>query len=135
MKHSGANKTADRMKAKSATRQILVVDDDGELRKSVCEVLEDAGYEVVTAANGAEALATVKTGAKPSLILLDLFMPGTDGFEFLRVRSNAPELAAIPTILLTAANPSQREGLTGIHVIRKPIEAEELLHAVRRYAA
>ena len=63
---------------------ILVVEDHEFAREALAMLLSDAGYGVVEAADGREALATLSKGARPDLILLDLVMPVMDGWEFMR---------------------------------------------------
>ena len=64
------------------TKRVLVVEDDETLRTTVAEALEDEGYQVITATNGAEALRLVRA-AEPDAIVLDLMMPVMDGRAFL----------------------------------------------------
>lgn len=112
------------------TPQILVVDDEDLIRELVQACLEDlAGWDAMTAASGEDCLQLAQT--KPfDAILLDMSMPGMDGFEvYDRLQSN-PKTQSIPVILLTAkVLPSDRDrfdkmGVTG--VITKPIEPATL---------
>lgn len=106
--------------------QILVVDDEEFLRELVQACLEDlAGWETVAASSGAECLQLVQT--KPfDAIVLDVSMPGMDGFEVYEQLQSNPMTRSIPVILLTAkVLPSDRDrfskmGVAG--VIAKPIE-------------
>ncbi|HEY8296459.1 MAG TPA: response regulator [Candidatus Baltobacteraceae bacterium] len=82
-------------------RQILVVDDDRNLRKIITTNLEIAGYAVITAANGAEALELLD-GARPDLVLLDVMMPVLDGYETARRIRRHPVNGHVPIIMLTA---------------------------------
>jgi CheY-like chemotaxis protein len=112
---------------------ILVVDDDPELRQTLSEVLADSGYQVVVAANGAEALDRLHEGLVPALILLDLMMPVLDGWEFCARQRADPSIASIPVVLMSASVnlPSdQRRG----RFISKPFELDTLLDAVRVHA-
>src|SRR5579862_4027549 len=81
---------------------ILVVDDDRSIRQTLCEILQDEGYTVSTARNGAEALEILKH-RRPRLILLDLNMPVMNGGDFRLVQRFDPVLRRIPTVVLTAA--------------------------------
>ena len=81
---------------------ILVVDDDADIRDSVAEVLEDAGYRVQQAANGREALDYLQASAYPCIILLDLMMPVMDGPQFRAAQQSKPTLAGIPVVVISA---------------------------------
>jgi two-component system, chemotaxis family, chemotaxis protein CheY len=117
---------------------VLVVDDDADLRDSIEAALLSHGHPVVQAADGAEALAYLKsTNEEPCLVLLDLMMPGMNGFE-LRSRMNAdPALASIPVVVITGAGllADRRAGELKAEVLRKPIELPTLLRTVRRFCA
>ena len=81
-------------------KTILAVDDEPHILRLIQFTLERAGYEVVTAQNGAEALKVID-GRRPALIISDVMMPYVNGFEFLRrLRANS-QTADIPVILLT----------------------------------
>lgn len=111
-------------------RRILVVDDDASIRNFVKNALEDAGYDVALAANGAEALQTVAAGP-PHLILLDVRMPGVDGWEVLnQLRSAADEQT--PVVVMTAEYTGQDRALnSGAQgYLAKPFELVDLLDSV-----
>jgi len=81
-------------------KRILLVEDDRFLRKAAEVRLRRAGYTVLTAADGEEAIASATTAA-PDLVLLDLIMPRMQGFEVLRVLRSQPNMTAVPIIVLT----------------------------------
>jgi CheY-like chemotaxis protein len=82
---------------------ILVVDDDPELNASIRYALLDEGYEVLTAANGREALNLLKNPASyPSVIVLDLMMPIMNGWQVLDIIARDRSLQKIPIILMSA---------------------------------
>ena len=116
---------------------VLVVDDDADCRKMVAEVLEQEGYDVVPLQNGNEALEYLHHAPRhPSCILLDLEMPVTDGWMFLRERNSNPELETIPVIVITG-QPDVEEQVSASHAsyLRKPLSAEhltEVMHQVVR---
>ena len=83
--------------------RILVVDDDVDLRRSLAEVLTEAGYAVSCARNGEEALRQLQTDRVPSAILLDLAMPVMDGWTFRERMRGDPRLADIPTVVISAS--------------------------------
>jgi len=119
-------------------RPVLVVDDDADILDVYSVVLEDAGYEVLTAGNGQEALERVRRpdGSNVSLILLDVMMPVMNGWEFLAQRSEDPKLRNIPVVVCTGdprAFGHTPEGVAA--VLQKPIGLDTLLAAIRRYGA
>ncbi len=110
--------------------QVLVVDDEPRYIKLVRYNLEAAGYEVVTAANGEEALSLVASKT-PDLIILDIRLPGIDGYE---VCTRIREFSSVPIIMLTAKG-EEREKVQGLRLgaddyVTKPFGAEELMARV-----
>ncbi len=97
-----------RVTARSSERRILVVDDDEPSREALHRILVEEGWEPVGAASGREALEELARN-RPAAIILDLVMPGMDGFEFLLELAHHPEWSEIPVLVLTAARPSSRE--------------------------
>lgn len=87
---------------------VLVVDDDAEIRTLVEEVLTAQGYDVRAASNGAEAFAEIERGGAPDLILLDLMMPVMGGWEFCHHRDCEPDLAGVPVVLMSAQSNLER---------------------------
>ncbi len=114
------------------TRQatILLVDDDENSLDLMESMLIAAGHEVVCAASGEAALASINEEI-PDLVLLDVMMPGMGGFEVMRQLKSNPETHAIPIILITAQNDrdSRARGLKegGAEFLTKPVERIELL--------
>jgi CheY-like chemotaxis protein len=108
---------------------ILVVDDDLDIRETLAETLVDRGFDVITAANGLEALKLVGSMASPpSVILLDLMMPVMDGYGFLEERRKDPRLAAIPLAIVTAGHGVDRNRLgSGAPIVPKPFNLPQLL--------
>src|SRR4051794_36912392 len=107
---------------------VLIVEDERLIRACLAEGLEDAGYEVDTAPNGAEALARI-VADPPDAVLLDLLMPVMDGLEFLNQRSAQPLLASLPVVVLSAAGvPALRDAtaLRATAVLSKPIDLDVL---------
>jgi CheY-like chemotaxis protein len=111
----------------------MVVEDDAETRELIAEVLRDDGYTVHTAANGAEALASLRAGqATPTLILLDLMMPVMSGWQFLDERATDATLARIPVLVLSADPTRQLASSRGVvAVVGKPFDLPRLLKLVR----
>jgi CheY-like chemotaxis protein len=114
--------------------QVLIVEDDRDIRESLDEVLRDAGYAPVLAANGVEALQHLRASAVPSVIILDLMMPVMDGREFRAIQLGDQRLRAIPTILLTAhAKPADAmAGMGDVIFLAKPVDLDRLLDTVAR---
>jgi adenylate cyclase len=130
-------------KARGPSQNALIVEDDEDTRERLRRFLVGEGWTVATAPNGRDALVRLGEGT-PQLILLDLLMPEMDGFEFLaRLRGN-PEHAAVPVVILTAADltQEQRSRLNGgvERVLEKAAYAQgelmvELRRIIGRYAA
>ncbi len=117
----------------SHSDHILVVDDSPDNVFLIQTILEEEGYAISTAEDGPSALAQIEQDY-PHLVLLDIMMPGMDGFEVTkRIRQNA-DLPFIPILLITAHDsPSVAQGLDmgADDFIRKPVEVDELLARVR----
>lgn len=113
------------------SRTVLVVDDDDDLRETVADVLEDAGYCVLQAADGREALARLdELNGNPCLVLLDMMMPGMNGAELLETLRAAQRLAALPVVAFSA-NVQRAPGTRGF--LRKPASVATLLHVVEEF--
>jgi DNA-binding response OmpR family regulator len=111
-------------------KKILVVDDEDDILHFLELVLKEKGYEVVTAANGHEALTTAQI-EKPDLVLLDIMMPQMDGWEVLKLLRVDEETANIPVAMLSARTEAKDrvQGLQegAIDYICKPFSLQELL--------
>ena len=110
---------------------ILVVDDDANSRAFLARLLQSEGYAAIEARDGEEALALAREW-RPCLILLDLMMPGMDGFEFREAQRRSPEIANIPVIVISAiADRAQiSRQLGSIPSANKPIDFMVLLGLV-----
>lgn len=111
---------------------VLVVDDEPDIREAVSDVLADEGYEVVGARDGVEAMKKLKA-CHPAVVLLDLMMPGMNGWEFCAVQHADPDVAGIPVVVASALG--RVADLDAAGFIQKPFELEEPLTAVRRRVA
>jgi CheY-like chemotaxis protein len=110
--------------------RVLLVDDDGDLRRSLGEALEEAGYAVTASANGYDALVALQQQPRPDVILLDLLMPVMNGWQFCQAKKADPATAPIPVIAMSAAVSSDPRSPYFIEVddfIAKPLELSELL--------
>jgi CheY-like chemotaxis protein len=119
------------------TRPLLVVDDDADLREALQDVLRDAGYEVLTAANGRQALDVLaRTSVPPRLVLLDMMMPVLDGAGFLRELHTQPGGREIPVVVFSASAGAREESeaLGAQAYLRKPVDVQTLLETVEKYS-
>jgi len=121
-----------------APRTVLVADDDEDILQLVSFRLERAGYTVVTAADGQQALAAARQH-QPDLAVLDVMMPGLNGYEVTRQLRADPATAAIPVILLTArvqeADVSRGFEAGADDYLRKPFSPQELRSRVQAILA
>jgi len=120
-----------------AKRLVLIVDDNADNLQVLAGHLTEAGYEVLAANNGPRALALV-VNRKPDLILLDILMPGMDGFAVCRALKGDPETADIPVIFITAARTDTNDVVEGFQLgavdyVTKPFKSLELLARVRTH--
>ncbi len=115
---------------------ILVVDDDRDIRECISDILTAEGYAVVSATNGLEALAYLETEPPPAAIVLDLMMPVMDGRSFREEQRRHPELAEVPTIVITAhaAACDVMNELGVAMCLSKPLSIQTLLAALERCA-
>ena len=124
-------------RARPSIRRVLVVDDEPNIRRLVGFHLEQAGYEVLAAVNGREALERTRAD-RPDLIVLDVMMPELDGFQVLDALKGAPETVEIPVLMLTARSSDDdiRHGWHGGNdfYLTKPFNPRELLLVVERIA-
>jgi two-component system, chemotaxis family, chemotaxis protein CheY len=113
---------------------ILLVEDDVDVREALVEALSDRGYAVDTAGDGLVALQVLRGGKRPGVILLDLMMPRMDGVEFRTAQRADPKLADLPVVLLSA-DARMEEKARAMKVqdaIRKPIDLEQLYRVIER---
>ena len=120
---------------KRAPRTILLVDDDPDILEAESQLLTASGFEVVAARDGSEALRALDVGPPPSVIVLDIQMPGVDGPTFARTLRE--RLRHVPLVVLTAASDPRHEAdrCNAEAYLRKPFEADEFVQTVRRFAA
>jgi CheY-like chemotaxis protein len=110
--------------------KILIIENDKDIRELLEEILESEGYHPLTAANGAEAFKKLENEPRVSLILLDLMMPGMNGWTFLETKKASAAFAAIPVLLLTAVGDEYLDENLADGLIRKPLILDQLLTAV-----
>jgi CheY-like chemotaxis protein len=103
---------------------VLIVDDDESVRLLLADILVRDGYQVECAVDGAEAIRMLR-GPAPDLMILDLLMPGTSGWDVLEFMGERPRLSTIPVVVLTAYGEGE-EMPSGRPVIHKPVDADLL---------
>jgi two-component system alkaline phosphatase synthesis response regulator PhoP len=113
-------------------KKIMIVDDEADIRTTVKQVLEKAGYGVTQAVNADDCLKKVNAGEKPDLILMDIMMPGTP------VREVIPKLGKIKIAYLSVVRTSEAEkedlmkSKNIVDFIQKPFDINELLKRVQK---
>jgi CheY-like chemotaxis protein len=107
-----------------AAAQVLIVDDEAEVREGIAQLLRSAGFSSVGVANGAEALDLLRGGFPAQAIVLDLMMPVMDGWEFRREQLRDPRLVHIPVVVLSALSDAWVEGIPT--TLPKPIDFARL---------
>ena len=116
------------------TQRILVVDDDKQIVRLVQSYLEQDGYQVLTAYDGAAALRTIRT-ERPDLVVLDLMLPDQDGWAITRTVRGDASMAELPIIMLTA-RVEDTDKIVGLELgaddyVAKPFNPRELVARVR----
>jgi CheY-like chemotaxis protein len=115
---------------------VLIVDDDLDILAAQAEMLESEGYEVTMVTDARAALSHLRDGLRPRVILLDLMMPGMNGWDFRTEQLKDIDLRDIPVVIVTAANVSEealKAQLGDISLLRKPAMEDELISVVRRH--
>jgi CheY-like chemotaxis protein len=118
----------------AAAATVLIVDDDQAILDSVGEFLRADGFVVVTAANGAEALAHLRAGLGADVILLDVMMPVMDGWDFRTEQLADPAIKDIPVVAISAsgfARSTIGAQLKAYDVFAKPLELSRFVETVR----
>jgi CheY-like chemotaxis protein len=117
-------------------RDVLVVEDDTDLRESLSQALRDQGFGVNAASNGQEALDLLRAGARPAVILLDLMMPVLNGWELRDALRRDPALAGIPQLVISAYVDETEQAVLALppdDCIRKPFHLRILIDAIERH--
>lgn len=117
--------------------KVLLIDDEPAVLKMYRLALEEAGYEVMTAAGGPEGLEAAQS-QKPAIILLDIIMPTMNGFDVLADLKKNPETASIPVILLTnlpetTSGEKARQLGAVDYLVKAHVEPKELGQLLERY--
>lgn len=114
--------------------QILIVDDDDDIRDVVGMLLEVEGFQVAKARDGLDALGQLQAGPLPSLILLDMMMPRMDGEAFVAAIRSDPKLTGIPVIVMSGHHVARQKAaqLEAAGCLVKPVEMKALLWLIQR---
>ncbi len=114
---------------------VLVVEDDDDVRGALAAYLEGEGHRVVEAADGGEALAQLRASGAPCVILLDLFMPRVNGWQFRAEQVRDAALARIPVVVISA-DPAVAKNAAELGVdghLAKPVDFDRLREYVNRF--
>jgi DNA-binding response OmpR family regulator len=119
--------------------RILVVEDDAALSRILCDILRAERYDCRAVESAEDALAALASPPAPDLILLDIMLPGMDGFQFLRRLEADGRGGRVPVIVVStlgdARNRAQARGLGAVDFIEKPFEPADLPRRVARAMA
>jgi two-component system response regulator PilR (NtrC family) len=121
----------------SVYQTVLLAEDDTATREAMRLLLESEGLDVAVAGDGDEALRFLRENGPPHLVLLDLSMPGTDGWAFMDALTRHPLWLGVPVIVLTGAAGVSAEDVRALgadDLLRKPVDPDELIAIVSRYA-
>lgn len=128
--------TQDGCTFQSGGKKILVVEDSATQRKIICKMLVQNGYRILEASDGYEALSIVGH-ERPDLILLDIIMPGIDGYKVMASIKELPGMANVPIIMLTSRDKlidKMRGKVSGTNeYLTKPFKSEELMGKIDKY--
>ena len=116
-----------------ATHTLLIVEDEEDLREMLRDALERRGFHVVTASNGQEALAAIPQIKHLCLVLLDLFMPEMNGWDFFDALKSKLDWQKIPVIITTSAPDRAPAGAD--RVLQKPLSLDRVVAAVQEFCA
>jgi len=118
----------------SPSRQVLLVEDDADVREALATVLRRCGYEVASACNGRDAIDHLaRTEVEPVLIVLDWVMPVMSGLEFLTYQAADPGLRSIPVLILSAVDRViDLVGGNVAAVLTKPVRMKTLVDVIDR---
>ena len=112
--------------------RLLLIEDDKDTQGAMFLALSDAGYSVLPADDGAQAVDFLSRGIQPRLVILDMLLPRVDGWSVLKHLESDKQLRELPIIVITPVRPEQRE-VKGVDVVlRKPVAPDRLVTEVGR---
>jgi CheY-like chemotaxis protein len=117
---------------KMKCKNILVVEDDHDIREALEDILRLEGFEIRSASNGKEAIELLDKIESPCLILLDLMMPVMNGWEFIHFKDKDVRFAPIPVVVVSAVA-DRGHPIEAKELIKKPINLDVLLEVVNQY--
>ncbi len=119
--------------AAQPAKRVLLVDNNFVTRETMSLILGGVGYQVVTAANGQDAMERLRSHEPPNLILLDLNMPVMDGLTFCQQRKQDDRLAGIPLVLVSSADDiAEKAASAGADsYLQKPVDTIQLLDVLQ----
>jgi CheY-like chemotaxis protein len=121
------------MQAPDADGCVLIVDDDPIVRRTFAEMLRSAGFTTLDTHSGSEGLELLRAQAGINLVLLDLSMPGMDGFAFRAEQMSDPAIAGVPAVVISGSpiSAQDRTRLKAARYLAKPVARGELISTVR----
>jgi two-component system response regulator MprA len=127
-----ADNRSESLGEKMSASTVLVVEDDPDVLEVICEILEGDGRRPIAARDGREALRELRSGLRPCLIILDMLMPGMDGWQFRRTQKADEDLSKIPVVVVSGVQAARNSALQGgaVAFLPKPVVPEALLLAV-----
>lgn len=118
-------------------QSLLIVDDNHGVREALIAALNAKGYTARGAANGKDAIATLKNLKAPTLIFMDLMMPVMDGWESLELLNQSPEFSESIVVTISAVNLKSRQDaripMNAVANLQKPLSLKQVLQLVQRY--
>ena len=117
-----------------ATKRVLLVEDNRDALSGLYILLSNAGFSVLMAESGDQALFLIDRGVRPDVIVLDLMMPKVSGWDILKQLQSDPELRQIPVIVVTALDKEDAHVVGADVVMQKPIQPGELISELQRLA-
>lgn len=122
--------------AAETCKNVMIIEDDQAIRASLRDIITFEGYSTIEAENGRVALNLLfdENVPTPCLILLDLMMPVLNGWEFLKIRQQNGSIAHIPTVVISAVSDA-RVAIGPTKTLKKPLNVEELVHALQSYCS
>jgi len=125
------------MQAPDADGCVLIVDDDPIVRHTFAEMLRTAGFTTLDTHSGSDGLALLRAQTGINAVLLDLSMPGMDGFEFRTEQMSDPDIAGVPVIVISGSpiGAPDRARLKASRYLAKPVQRGQLIATVRECLA